>query len=204
MPSLLLQRRPDVAAAERTLASANANLGVAYTAFFPNLTLSATGGFDSYLFKHIADWPSRFWSVGPSFSQPIFNAALKAELRQFAAVYNADVATYRQTVLTAFQQVEDNLSQTRILSQQIQQQRAVVASAQASLDLEMGRYQTGIDPYIDVVTAQTTLLQDQVLVIQVQVQQMIGAVERMLKARYEAARQSCTRMRSRGPTHARE
>ncbi len=77
MPSLLLQRRPDVAAAERTMASANATLGVAYTAFFPSLTLSAGGGFESYLFKHMLDWPSRFWSVGPSFSQPIFNAALK-------------------------------------------------------------------------------------------------------------------------------
>ena len=107
VPSLLLQRRPDVAAAERTMASANATLGVAYAAFFPSLTLSASGGFESYLFKHLADWPSRFWSVGPSFSAPIFNAALKSELHQYVAIYNVDVATYRQTVLTAFQQVED-------------------------------------------------------------------------------------------------
>src|SRR5277367_880946 len=83
VPSLLLQRRPDVAAAERTMASANATLGVAYSAFFPDLTLSASGGFESYLAKHLLDWLSRFWSVGPSFSQPIFNAALKADLRQF-------------------------------------------------------------------------------------------------------------------------
>ena len=123
------------------------NLGVAYTAFFPSLTLSATGGYESSLFKHIFDWPSRFWSVGPSFSQPIFNAALSAELHQYVAIYNADVASYRQTVLTAFQQVEDYLAQTRILSQQIQQQRAAVDSAQAALNLEMGRYETGIDPY---------------------------------------------------------
>ena len=75
------------------------------------------------MFKHIADWPSRFWSVGPTLSQPIFNAALSAELHQYVAIYNADVASYRQTVLTAFQQVEDYLAQTRILSQQIQQQR---------------------------------------------------------------------------------
>jgi NodT family efflux transporter outer membrane factor (OMF) lipoprotein len=177
VPSLLLQRRPDVAAAERTMASANATLGVAYSAFYPNLTLSAAGGFESYLFKHLADWPSRFWSVGPSFSQPIFNAALKADLHQFVAIYNADVASYRETTLVAFQQVEDFLSQTRILSQQIEQQRAAVASAQASLDLEMGRYETGIDPYIDVVTLQNTVFSNQQTVYSLQIEQMTGAVQ---------------------------
>jgi NodT family efflux transporter outer membrane factor (OMF) lipoprotein len=177
VPSLLLQRRPDVAAAERTMASANATLGVAYSAFYPSLTLSASGGFESYLFKHLADWPSRFWSVGPSFSQPIFNAALKADLHQFVAIYNADVASYRQTTLVAFQQVEDFLSQTRILSQQIQQQRAAVASAQASLDLEMGRYETGIDPYIDVVTLQNTVFSNQQTVYSLQIEEMTGAVQ---------------------------
>jgi NodT family efflux transporter outer membrane factor (OMF) lipoprotein len=177
MPSLLLQRRPDVAAAERNMASANAALGVAYTAFYPSLTLSAGGGFESSLFKHIADWPSRFWSVGPTFSQPIFNAALSAELHQYVAIYNADVATYRQTVLTAFQQVEDYLAQTRILSQQIQQERRAVASAQASLDLEMGRYQTGIDPYIDVVTLQNTLFSNQSTLTSLQIEQMTGAIQ---------------------------
>jgi NodT family efflux transporter outer membrane factor (OMF) lipoprotein len=177
VPSLLLQRRPDVAAAERTMASANATLGVAYSAFYPSLTLSASGGFDSYLAEHLLDWPSRFWSVGPSFSQPIFNAALKAELHQYVAIYNGDVATYRQTVLTAFQQVEDYLSQTRILSQQIRQQRAAVASAQTSLDLETGRYETGIDPYLDVVTLQNTVFSDQQTLYSLQIEQMTGAVE---------------------------
>ncbi len=177
MPSLLLQRRPDVAAAERTMAAANAELGVAYTAFFPTLTLSADGGFESSLFKHILDWPSRFWSVGPSFSQPIYNAALSAELHQYVAIYNADVASYRQTVLTAFQQVEDYLAQTRILSQQIQQQRGAVASSQTALDLEMGRYQTGIDPYLDVVTLQNTVLGNQQQLASLQIEQMTGAVQ---------------------------
>jgi NodT family efflux transporter outer membrane factor (OMF) lipoprotein len=176
MPSLLLQRRPDVAAAERTMASANAQLGVAYSAFFPSLTLSVSGGFESSFFKHLVDWPSRFWSVGPSFSQPIFNAALSAALHQQVAVYNADVASYRQTVLTAFQQVEDNLAQTRILSQQIQQQRAAVASSQAALDLEMGRYETGIDPYINVVTLQNTVFTNQQTLTSLQINQMTGAV----------------------------
>jgi NodT family efflux transporter outer membrane factor (OMF) lipoprotein len=177
MPSLLLQRRPDVAAAERTMAAANAELGVAYSAFFPSLTLSASGGFESSLFKHIADWPSRFWSVGPSFSQPIFNAALSAELHQFVATYNADVFTYRQTVLTAFQQVEDFLAQTRILSQQIQQQRSAVDSAQTALNLEMGRYETGIDPYIDVVSLQNTVFSNQQTLTSLQIEQMTGAIE---------------------------
>ena len=177
MPSLLLQRRPDVAAAERTMASANATLGVAYTAFFPSLTLTTGGGFESYLFKHLADWPSRFWSVGSSFSQPIFNAALKAELHQYVAIYNADVASYRETVLTAFQQVEDYLAQTRILSQQIQQQRAAVDSAQTSLNLEMGRYETGIDPYIDVVTLQNTVFSNQQTLYSLQIERMTSAVE---------------------------
>jgi NodT family efflux transporter outer membrane factor (OMF) lipoprotein len=176
MPSLLLQRRPDVAAAERTMASANAQLGVAYSAFYPSLTLSVAGGYQSSLFKHLADWPSRFWSVGPSFSQPIFNAALSSALHQYVAVYNADVASYRQTVLTAFQQVEDYLAQTRILSQQIQQQRAAVASAQQSLDLEMGRYETGIDPYINVVTLQNTVFSNQQTLTSLQINQMTSAV----------------------------
>ncbi len=176
MPSLLLQRRPDVAAAERNMAAANANLGVGYAAFFPTLTLSAGGGFDSSLFKHILDWPSRFWSVGPTFSQTIYNAALSAALHQYVAIYNVDAATYRQTVLTAFQQVEDYLSQTRILSQQIQQQRIAVDSAQQAVNLETGRYQTGIDPYINVVTLQTTLLGDQQSLYSLQIEQMTSAV----------------------------
>jgi NodT family efflux transporter outer membrane factor (OMF) lipoprotein len=177
MPSLLLERRPDVAAAERTMAAANAELGLAYTAFFPSLTLSLDGGFESSLFKHLLDWPSRFWSVGPSFSQPLYNAALKPTLHEEVAIYNADVASYRQTVLTAFQQVEDFLAQTRILSQQIRQQREATASAEAALKLEMDRYQTGIDPYIDVVTLQTTVLSDQQSVTSLQIEQMTGAVE---------------------------
>jgi NodT family efflux transporter outer membrane factor (OMF) lipoprotein len=177
MPSVLLQRRPDVAAAERTVAAANAELGLAYTAFFPSLTLSLDGGFESSLFKHLLDWPSRFWSLGPTFSQPLYNAALKPELHQYVAIYNADVASYRQTVLTAFQQVEDYMSQTRILSQQIRQQRDAVASADAAVKLEIDRYQTGIDPYLNVVTLQTTLLGDQQSLTSLQIEQMTGAVQ---------------------------
>jgi NodT family efflux transporter outer membrane factor (OMF) lipoprotein len=177
MPSQLLERRPDIAASERNMASANAAIGVAYAAFYPTITLSASGGFESSSFKHLLDWPSRFWSLGPSFSQPIFNAGLSAGLNQYVETYNADVASYRQTVLTAFQQVEDYLAAVRILSHQIQQEQAAVGSAQKALDLELGRYQTGIDPYIDVVTLQTTLLGDQQTVTSLQMQQMTASVQ---------------------------
>jgi NodT family efflux transporter outer membrane factor (OMF) lipoprotein len=178
VPSQLAERRPDVAAAERTLAAANATIGIGYGAFFPNVTLSATGGFESSLFKHLFDWPSRFWSIGPSASQIIFDGGLyRAELHQYEAIYNGDLATYRQTVLTAFQQVEDGLSSTRIYSQQILRQQEAVKAAQDFLDLEMQRYNSGVDPYVDVVTAQTTLLGDQETLNALQVQEMLSAVQ---------------------------
>jgi NodT family efflux transporter outer membrane factor (OMF) lipoprotein len=178
VPAQLLERRPDVAAAERTLAEANAVIGIGYGAFFPNVTLSASGGFESSNFSHWFNWPSRFWSIGPAISQTIFNGGLyRAELHQYTAIYNADVATYRQTVLTAFQQVEDYLSGTRIYSQQLLSQQAAVNSAQQLLDLEVGRYETGIDPYIDVVTAQTTLLTDQEALATVHIDLMVQAVD---------------------------
>lgn len=177
VPSELLQRRPDVAAAERTLAEANATIGIGYGAFFPSLTLSATGGFESSTFLKWFSWPSRFWSIGPSVAQTVFNAGLyRAELNQYVATYNADLATYRQTVLTAFQQVEDYLAAVRIYSQQIEHQQSAVKHAQEALQLEMARYQTGIDPYINVVTAQTTLLSDRQALATIQVQQMTSAV----------------------------
>src|SRR5580698_9526949 len=108
VPSELLERRPDIAAAERTMAEANAAIGIAYAAYYPNLTLSADGGFESSVFKRWLDWPSRFWSVGSSLSETLFDAGLRrATVQQYVAVYNSDLANYRQTVLSAFQQVED-------------------------------------------------------------------------------------------------
>ena len=177
VPSQLLQRRPDVAAAERTMAAENAEIGVARAAFYPNLTLSASGGTESSAFTHLLDWPSRFWSIGPTISEPLFNAALYPTLHQYVAIYNADLANYRQTVLAAFQQVEDYLAQVSILSQQIQLQQQAVASDQSALDLEMARYQTGLDPYIDVVTLQTTLLAGQQTLANLHIEQMTGAVQ---------------------------
>jgi NodT family efflux transporter outer membrane factor (OMF) lipoprotein len=178
VPSQLAERRPDVAAAERTLAAANATIGIGYGAFFPQVTISAGGGFESSTLKHLFDWPSRFWSIGPSASQIIFDGGLyRAELHQYEATYNADLATYRQTVLTAFQQVEDAMAGTRVYSQQILRQQEAVKSSQEFLDLEMQRYNTGVDPYVDVITAQTTLLGNQETLNSLQVEEMLSAVQ---------------------------
>jgi NodT family efflux transporter outer membrane factor (OMF) lipoprotein len=177
VPSELLERRPDVAAAERTMAEANAVIGIAYAAYYPNLTLSAEGGFESSLFSHWLSWPSRFWSVGASLSETIFDAGLRrATVQQYVATYNADLASYRQTVLTAFQQVEDALAEVRILSREIQQEQQAVDSAQTYLKLEQARYETGVDPYVDVLIAQTTVLSDQQILNTLQVQQVTSAV----------------------------
>jgi NodT family efflux transporter outer membrane factor (OMF) lipoprotein len=177
VPSELLERRPDVAAAERTMAEANATIGIAYAAYYPTLTLTAAGGFESSAFTQWLSWPSRFWSVGASLSETIFDAGLRrATVQQYVAAYNADLAAYRQTVLTAFQQVEDGLAEVRILSKEIQQEQQAVDSAKEFLKLEQGRYDTGIDPYIDVLTAQTTVLADQQTLNALQVQQMTYAV----------------------------
>lgn len=178
VPSQLAERRPDIAAAERTLAKDNATIGIGYGAFFPNVTLSAAGGFESSVLKKLFDWPSRFWSIGPSASEVVFDGGLyRAELHQYQATYNADVAAYRQTTLTAFQQVEDSLSSTRIYSQQILRQQEAVDAAKQYLDLEMDRYNTGVDPYVDVVLAQTTLLNDQVTLNSLHVEEMIASVQ---------------------------
>jgi len=178
IPSQLLERRPDIAAAERSMAAANAQIGVAYAAYYPALTLSASGGMQSSALKNLLDWPSRFWSVGPSISETVYDGGLRrAEVNQYVAVYNANLAAYRQSVLTAFQQVEDSLAAVRILSQQILHQQEAVNSSQTFLKLETGRYNNGIDPYIDVVTAQTTLLNNQQTLNGLQVQQMTASVQ---------------------------
>ena len=178
VPSQLLERRPDIAASERMMAEANAQIGVAQAAYYPTLTLSAGGGLESSTFKHLFDWPSRFWSVGPAVSETIYDGGLRrAAVRQYTAIYDADVAGYRQTVLTAFQQVEDALAAVRILSRQIEQQQQAAQSAQKVVELETARYETGVDPYIDVVTAQTTLLGDRQTLATLHTQVMTASVQ---------------------------
>ena len=178
MPSGLLERRPDIAGAERKMASDNAQIGIAYAAYYPTLSLGASGGFESSSFKHLFDWPSRFWSIGPTVSETIYDGGLRrATVNQFISTYNADVASYRQTVLTAFQQVEDNLASVRILSQQILKQEQAVKFSDEALTLEIARYETGVDPYLDVVTAQTTLLTNQQTLATLHVQEMTASVQ---------------------------
>ena len=178
MPSVLLERRPDIAGAERKLAAANAQIGIAYAAYYPTLTLGASGGFDSSTWKHLFDWPSRVWSIGPSASETVYDGGLRrATVNQFITTYNADVASYRQTVLTAFQQVEDSLASVRILSQQILKQQQAASSSEEALKLETARYETGVDPYLDVVTAQTTLLNNQETLANLHVEEMTASVQ---------------------------
>lgn len=177
VPSELLQRRPDVAAAERTMAAANAAIGIAHAAYYPNLSLTGEAGFESSAIGSWLSWPSRFWSVGTSLSETIFDAGLRrATVQQYVAAYNADLAGYRQTVLAAFQQVEDALAEVRILSKEIGQQQEAVKSAQTYLTLEESRYETGIDPYVDVLIAQTTVLSSMQTLNNLQVQEMTYAV----------------------------
>ena len=176
-PSQLLERRPDIAAAERQMAEANAVIGIGYAAFYPTLTLSADGGFESSSFTKWFTWPSRFWSIGPSVTETVFDAGLRrATVDQYIATYNADVATYRQTVLTAFQQVEDYLAETRILSQQIQQEQVAENAAEKAFTLEKVRYDTGLDPYVTLLTTQTALLSTRQILVTSQIQQMTSAV----------------------------
>ena len=178
VPSQLLERRPDIAASERSMAAANAQIGVAVAAYYPNLTLSASGGFESSTITNLLSYSSRFWSVGSSVSETIFDAGLRrATVLQFEATYNADVAGYRQTVLTAFQQVEDFLAAVRILSKQIELQQEAVKSAERFLELANARYYTGVDTYLNVLVAQTTLLSNQQNLASLRTQAMTASVQ---------------------------
>ena len=159
LPSELLERRPDVAAAERRVAAANAQIGVAKAAFYPSLTLSGSAGYQSSSFARWLTAPSRVWSLGPDLALSLFDGGLrKALTNQAIASYDASVATYRQTVLGAFQDVEDNLAALRILEQEAQVQLEAVAAARQSVDLTVNQYKAGIVSYLNVVTVQTTLL----------------------------------------------
>ena len=162
VPSALLERRPDIAAAERRMAQANAQIGVAKAAFFPALTLSASAGYQS---ATMGDWltmPSRFWSLGPAFAMNLFDGGLRrAQTAQAVAAYDANVASYRQTVLAAFQQVEDNLAALRILGEEAEVQGEAVKSAEESLALALNQYKAGTVSYLNVVVAQATALANQ-------------------------------------------
>jgi len=162
LPSALLERRPDIAGAERRAAAANAQIGVAEAAYYPDLTLSATGGFQSSTIGRLLSLPSRFWSLGPSLAQVIFDAGLRrAQTAQAVATYDADVATYRQTVLTAFQSVEDNLAALRILQQEASVQDEAVKAARESVTITTNQYKAGTANYLAVVVVQAAALADE-------------------------------------------
>jgi NodT family efflux transporter outer membrane factor (OMF) lipoprotein len=162
MPAALLERRPDIAADERRMGSANEQIGIAEAAFYPTLSLSAIAGFQGTSALNWLNWPSRFWAVGPGLSQTVFDAGRRRATKNITvANYDATVADYRQTVLTAFQQVEDNLAALRVLENEARQQREATASAEQSLDLFQTRYEGGVDTYLQVVTWQTAALNNQ-------------------------------------------
>ncbi len=182
VPSQLLERRPDIAAAERRVAAANAQIGVARAAYFPNVTLSASGGYQSSSTVNLFSGPALIWSIGAAAAQTVFDAGFKfAVTEQTRAQYELQVANYRQTVLSAFQDVEDNLAALRLLSTEIEQQDATVAAAQRYLTLANDRYKLGIDSYLNVIVAQTALLNNQRTAENLRYNQMNASVQ-LIKA----------------------
>jgi NodT family efflux transporter outer membrane factor (OMF) lipoprotein len=162
VPATLLERRPDIAADERRMASANEQIGIAQAAYYPTLSLSGIMGLQGSSALNWFNWPSRFWAVGPTFSETLFDAGRRRSAKNITvAGYDANVANYRQTVLTGFQQVEDNLAALRVLENEAQQQHEATASAEQSLDLFQTRYEGGVDTYLQVVTWETAALNNQ-------------------------------------------
>jgi NodT family efflux transporter outer membrane factor (OMF) lipoprotein len=178
LPSQLLERRPDIASAERQVASANAQIGVAMTAFYPTLTLGASAGLEGSSLLNWFNWPSRLFSLGPSLAQTFFDAGKrKAVTAEAQATYDATVANYRQSVLTAFQQVEDQLAALRYLDQETREQAAAVTAAERSLALALTQYQGGVTAYLQVITAQTVALQNEDTAIQLLTRRMVASVD---------------------------
>jgi NodT family efflux transporter outer membrane factor (OMF) lipoprotein len=162
LPSTLLERRPDIAEAERRVASANEQIGIAKAAYYPAISLGGNVGFQSTSFLNWLTWPSRFWSVGPQLAETLFDAGRRRGQVQIAeGQYDSVTANYRQTVLTAFQQVEDNLAALRILESETAELTRATAAAQRSLDVSSAQYTAGTAPYLQVLTAQTVVLNDQ-------------------------------------------
>jgi NodT family efflux transporter outer membrane factor (OMF) lipoprotein len=177
LPSQLLERRPDVAAAERRVAAANEQVGVARTAFFPTLMLTATGGFEGGSLVNWLAWPSRFWAIGPSAIQTAFDAGRRRALAESAgANYEALVAEYRQATLDAFRQVEDSLSTLRILERESEAQRSAVEQARRALELAMNRYKGGLVTYLEVVSAQTIALANERTAVDLLRRRMLSSV----------------------------
>jgi NodT family efflux transporter outer membrane factor (OMF) lipoprotein len=177
VPSDLLERRPDIAAAERLVASANAQIGVAKSAYYPLINLVATGGFESSAITTLINGPSGLWSIGLSAFQTVFDGGRRRALNDEArAAYDSQVANYRQSVLTGFQQVEDNLAAVRILENEAKIQDEAVVAAQHSLDLSITRYKGGVTSYLEVITAQNAALADEVTAVNILGRRMANTV----------------------------
>jgi NodT family efflux transporter outer membrane factor (OMF) lipoprotein len=177
VPSKLLERRPDIAAAERRMAAANAQIGVAKAAYYPTISLGATGGFESGTITTLLSGPSVLWSAGASAVAPLFDAGRRrANLDQATAAYDETVANYRETVLNGFQQVEDNLAALRILEKEADTQQRAVVAAEKSLALSLIRYRGGITSYLEVTVAQSAALSDEVTAVDILGRRMTNAV----------------------------
>jgi NodT family efflux transporter outer membrane factor (OMF) lipoprotein len=177
VPSELLERRPDIATAERNMAAANAQIGVAKAAFFPTVTLNGAAGYESSELSNWLTWPSRFWSLGAGVSEAVFEGGLRrAQTAAARAAYDSTVASYRQTVLTAFQQVEDNLAALRILEGEAKVQQEAVKAAQQNVTVVTNQYKAGTTSYLAVIVVQTQALSNEITALAIQNRRMIAAV----------------------------
>jgi len=177
VPSDLLERRPDIASAERNVAAANARIGVAEAAFYPSVTLSASAGLEAAGLAKWLTWPARFWSVGPAVSEVLFDGGLRrARTDQARAAYDAQVAAYRQTVLTGFQEVEDSLAALRVLEEEARVQREALVAARQTVDVVTNQYKAGTVSYLDVIVAQTTALSNEQTAINILGRRMAASV----------------------------
>jgi NodT family efflux transporter outer membrane factor (OMF) lipoprotein len=176
VPSELLERRPDIAGAERRVAAANAQIGVAEAAYYPTVTLSASGGFDSSSLSKWFAWPSRFWSVGPGISETVFDGGLRrAQTTAARAAYDGTIASYRQTVLTGFQEVEDNLAALRILDEESKVQDEAVKAARQSLAVALNQYKAGTINYLTVIVVQAATLNNEITALGILARRMTAA-----------------------------
>ena len=178
VPSAMLERRPDVAGAERQVAAANAQIGVAKSAYFPNLSLSASGGYDSAGLAHWISLPNRLWSVGPALAETLFDGgARSAATDQAVASYDASVAGYRQTVLTSFQQVEDGIASLRILEQESHKQLEAVTLSRQAVTLTLNQYKAGVIPFLEVIPVETTALSNERSYVDLLSRRLVSSVQ---------------------------
>ncbi|HEX7550713.1 MAG TPA: efflux transporter outer membrane subunit, partial [Candidatus Methylomirabilis sp.] len=177
VPSDLLERRPDIASAERNVAAANARIGVAEAAFYPRVTLGASAGLEAASLAKWLAWPARFWSVGPAVSEVLFDGGLRrAQTDQARAAYDAEVSAYRQTVLTGFQEVEDSLAALRVLEEEARVQQEALTAARQTVDIVTNQYKAGTVSYLNVIIAQTTALSNEQTALNILGRRMAASV----------------------------